>query len=99
MLAPIRKSDGSLMSYYDPFYADMKEFEVFFDVLTLKHQYRGRSAAGFIFEGELTKREYPMFLSEMTRIIQYCGIGAGGRISGHWDVMKRGTAYGIKLKG
>ena len=56
-----------------------------------------RSGYTYIWEHQDTKARYPMFHTELMEIMQSCGVAEGGFIYGTFEVVKRGTSFGIKL--
>lgn len=83
----------------NPLYPDVGEWrgnDVFEATLKFRGTERGRSAAFFRWENLDTHQHYPMFISDVGRMItQGMTLGRGGVVSGRWFVVKRGGNYGI----
>lgn len=57
---------------------------------------RGRSAAFYRWEDAKTGQVYPMFITDMGRLITLgTTFEAGGYVDAEWVVVKRGMNYGI----
>lgn len=68
------------------------EFEA---TLTLTGTERGRSAAIFRWVDSDTGRHYPMFMTDVARLLMLGRVESGGVARGRWYVVKRGQNYGI----
>ena len=61
---------------------------------------RGRSAAFFRWQDVTTGVVYPMFITDVGRLLlQARKVAPGGVVSGRWFVVKRGKNYGITPEG
>lgn len=65
-------------------------------VLLLVEAIKIRSGYSYIWESIDTKARYPMFHTELMKIMQSCGVDEGGYVDGTFDVVKRGTSCGIR---
>ncbi len=94
-LVPYR--DGCLLHWPDP-YGSKIEWRIntpFTATLALFDYNRGRSAAYFLFADE-QKHTYPMFLTDMIKLISACTLSKGV-VDGQWVACKRGQNFGLKL--
>lgn len=74
---------------------EWRDNPVFSAELTYKGTERGRSAAFFRWE-DRQGRKYPMFITDIGRMIQAAvKLEEGGKVFGEWFVVKRGQNYGI----
>jgi len=64
--------------------------------LTIKGFQRGRSAAYFDLEDQLTGFQYTMFMKDMVDLITK-GTITRGVANGRWTFQKRGSNFGVKL--
>lgn len=87
-------SDGSLLSYAPYCRVPLSPNEPFHATLRFDQFLRGRSAAHAYFVDDETKRQFPMFLTDLAKAIPLL---KEGRITGKWCVAKRGENYGIRL--
>lgn len=89
--------NGSLMHYpssWDD--ADWRDIVPFTARLTLACYTRGYSAAFFLLLDE-QNREYPMFLTDFTELVQQRACIRGRFLLSTYTVQKRGQNYGIRL--
>lgn len=95
---PLNRHRG--IEHYPSYESTWVPNEPFSARLRLRGTIRGRSAAYFVWEdAEDWDREHPMFLAEMTDLVQGAGVEPGGFVSGWWRVCKRGQNYGLKYLG
>ncbi len=76
---------------------EWRDNKPFMSTMKLEGLRRGRSAAYFMWE-DLGGAQYPMFMKEMTDLLQ-TRIVRYGCVYGQWIVVKRGTNYGIRMVG
>ena len=77
--------------YKEPTWREVEPFEA---TLEYVHYTRGRSSVTFVWQDLKTGQQYPMFLTDMDKIVKLVQVG---RIRGTWEASKRGTNYGIRL--
>jgi hypothetical protein len=93
-------ANGSLLSYVSRWQEEGVEWqanESFSASLQVYDYSRGRSSAIFILR-TIDGRTFPMFMSEMLNLLKVAWID-GGVVGGRWDVVKRGTNYGLRYVG
>lgn len=86
---------GKLLSYpgYEPEWRDATPFRA---TLVFVEFERGRSAAHAIFEDNLTKQRYPMFLADLAAAVKHLYLG---QLVGEFGYAKRGQNFGVKFIG
>lgn len=89
----VEGSEGEL-TY--PEVGEWRDNESFEATLRLMGTARGRSAAFFCWEDVKTGQAWPMFITDVSRLITMAAhIEPGGVVSGRWFVVKRGHNFGL----
>ena len=89
--------NGNLLTYIIGYNnEEMVENFVFEDTMYIKNVYRGRSSVTYNLVSLETKKEYPMFVSNLLELIQKCEI-KNGIVKAKFEFFKKGRNYGIGL--
>jgi len=75
---------------------DWRPNDPFEATLELVHSSRGRSSVVFIYRDIATDIHYPLFVSSVDSMLRHATIKAG-RVTGVWQVAKRGQNYGLEM--
>jgi len=89
-------ADGSLLHYArtDQPGVNWSDNKPFIRSLQIVRSVRGRSSA-YLLWGGADGETYPMFISDLIRLLQGQGIRKGGKVTTTWVVVKRGMNYGL----
>lgn len=90
------RSHWELLSFIPQWVTDVdwRPNEPFEAELRLRTFQRGRSSVTFEFVDEATTIRYPMFVSDVFELMKF-GEVSQGLVTGEWQVVKRGTNYGL----
>jgi hypothetical protein len=64
-------------------------------MLHIKEYRRGGHAVYYVWENKYLGVTYPMLVSDVFTLLQSADI-EGGWVDGRWEIVKRGSAYGIR---